>query len=166
MTDESARLRLPLLQPGQAQKEATHNEALTRLDLLTQGSVVAVAVDAPPASPAIGQCWIVGTQPVGDWAGQVGSLAGWTEAGWRFVAPREGMVVAMEGSLIDLRYHAGAWTKGVVAATRVTVDGLPVLGPRQPAIPAPDGGATVDSASRSAISQILESLREHGLIAA
>lgn len=165
MTDDSARLRLPLLQPGQAQKEATHNEALTRLDLMMQASVVAMNLDTPPASPGPGQCWIVGAHPVGDWTGRAGALAGWTEAGWQFVGPREGMVVALEGSLIDLRYHAGAWICGVVAATRVTVDGQPVLGPRRPAIPTPDGGTTIDLSARTAIGQILESLREHGLIA-
>ena len=33
MSDTTARLRLPTLRAGQAQKELTHNEALTLLDL-------------------------------------------------------------------------------------------------------------------------------------
>ena len=165
MTDDSGRLHLPMLVAGQAQKEATHNEALALLDLATQASVVAIDVNTPPASPAIGRCWIVGSQPNGAWTGRAGALAGWTAGGWRFVAAREGMVVALEGGMTDVRYHAGGWTSGVVAASRVMVDGLPVLGPRRPAIAAPAGGDGGDAAARIAIGQILESLREHGLIA-
>ena len=165
MTDDSARLHLPMLRVGQAQKEATHNEALTLIDLAMQPSVVAIGLNAPPTSPAIGQCWIVGPEPIGGWTGQAGALAGWTAGGWRFVAAREGMVVALEGGMLDVRYHAGQWVCGVVAAATVTVDGLSVLGARQPAIASPSGGDSVDEAARVAIGQILESLREHGLIA-
>ena len=42
MADTSARLNLPLLAPGQAQKELYHNEALTLIDLAVQASVVTV----------------------------------------------------------------------------------------------------------------------------
>jgi hypothetical protein len=43
MTDQiSARLALPLLAAGQAGKEVTHNEALTRLDMLVQPAVAGI----------------------------------------------------------------------------------------------------------------------------
>lgn len=64
MSDEtSVRLGLPLLQTGQAQKEMTHNEALTLLDFAVQPVVEAVGVDTPPAAPAPGACWVVGPTP-------------------------------------------------------------------------------------------------------
>ena len=90
--ERSPRLALPLLQPGQAQKEQDHNEALARLDLAVQPAVQAVALDTPPATPGEGQCWIVGAAPSGDWSGRAGMLAGWSAGGWRYIAPVEGMV--------------------------------------------------------------------------
>ena len=42
------RLGLPLLQAAQAQKRATVNEALVRLDGLGQLSLVSLAVSIPP----------------------------------------------------------------------------------------------------------------------
>ena len=70
MTEEdSARLGLPLLAPGQAQKELWHNEALALLDIAVQAVVEEVGRDAPPGAPQPGQCWIVGAAPTGDWTG-------------------------------------------------------------------------------------------------
>ena len=41
MSDETTpRLKMPMIVPGQAQKELSHNDALATLDLLVQGSVV------------------------------------------------------------------------------------------------------------------------------
>ncbi|WP_367112966.1 DUF2793 domain-containing protein [Sphingomonas sp.] len=85
MTDPTHRLALPLLEPGQAQKEFFHNEALTRLDIAVQGAATGPA-DTPPAVPRPGQCWIVGATPTGDWIGHAHAVAGWTDAGWRFLA--------------------------------------------------------------------------------
>lgn len=56
MAQDSGRLHLPMLRVGQAQKEATHNKALTLPDMATQPSVVAIDRNVPPTSPAIGQC--------------------------------------------------------------------------------------------------------------
>jgi hypothetical protein len=165
MSDTSARLGLPLLQPGQAQKELTHNEALALLDLAVQASVVAVGVNAPPAAPVAGQAWVVGTAPTGDWALHADSVAGWTENGWRFVAPREGMGVWSLADARGARFTGGLWRLGVLAGSRVTIDGVAVIGAQRPGIIAPAGGAAVDAEARTAIAAILGALRDHGLIA-
>lgn len=166
MSDEtSARLALPLLQPGQAQKEVYHNEALARLDLAVQASVVALAVNSPPTSPPIGACWIVGNAPTGAWTANANCLAGWTTGGWRFVAPIEGMRVWVAGDAVEARFSAGSWISGEVRAERLVVAGIPVVGERQPAIADPTGGATVDDVARTTIAGILAALRTHGLIA-
>lgn len=161
---QTARFALPLLHAGQAQKEMSHNEALTLLDALTQSCVVEVGGNAPPVDPVPGDCWIVGSVPSGDWAEHPGAMAMWTGGGWRFVAPRVGMAV---WSIMDeafARYDGTAWQAGTVAAHRVVIDGEQVVGAREPAIAEPDGGSVVDVEAREAIEALIAALRAHGLI--
>lgn len=165
MADVSARLGLPLLVPGQAQKELFHNEALAAIDLALQASVVAVGLDQPPAAPAPGQCWIVGTAPAGDWSGQASALAGWTAGGWRFVAAVEGMAVWDRATGSVARRVGGLWLSGIVTGMRFVVGGVQVVGSRAAAIGAPAGGTTVDAEARATVTAILTALRGHGLIA-
>lgn len=162
---ETARWALPLLTAGQAQKEMTHNEALAVLDLLQGASVVAVGLDAPPAAPVAGQCWIVGAAPGGAWAGHGGALAGWTAGGWRFAAPREGMTAWSEADGAFAIRAGGAWQVGGLPAAELLIGGQRVVGARRPAIAAPAGGNTADAEARAAIGQILAALVAHGLIA-
>jgi hypothetical protein len=164
MTDlPTARLALPLLAPGQAQKEMSHNEALARLDAAVQACVVAAGDDSPPVDPAAGQCWIVGETPDGAWAGHARALAAWTAAGWRFVAPFEGMRAWVGEAQGFALFSEDSWTVGA-AHGRLIVDGVQVVGPQAEAIDDPAGGATVDGEARAAIAGILAALREHGLV--
>jgi hypothetical protein len=164
MTDTpTARLALPQIAPGQAQKEMYHNEALARLDCAVQACAVAAGADSPPAEPEPGECWIVGDAPAGAWAGQAGALAGWTESGWRFVAPFEGMRVWMADSHGFALFSEGSWRLGE-AHGRLIVDGIQVVGPQAAAIDDPAGGTTVDGEARAAVAAILAALREHGLV--
>ena len=165
MNELTERLALPLLHVAQAHKEMTHNEALMLVDLLLHGCVAGVAQDAPPPAPAVGQCWIVGAAPTGDWAGQAGRIAGMTAGGWRFVAPREGMRLWWPGGETTVEFRGDAWRIGEVRARRIVVEGLPVVGARQPAIASPQGGTTRDEEARTALSAMLAALRTHGLIA-
>ncbi|HVI99062.1 MAG TPA: DUF2793 domain-containing protein [Sphingomonas sp.] len=162
--DTSARLALPLLHPGQAQKEMTHNEALALLDLVVGARVLAVAND-PPATPAIGDCWIVGGAPTGVWAGHTNAIAGWTAGGWRFVAPVDGLFAWVEATGVGARFVDGAWQIGDIAATRVVIGDVQVLGTQVAAIAGPDGGTTVDTECRAALGAVLAALRTHGIIA-
>lgn len=162
---DTARLGLPMLQPGQAQKEMVHNEALMRIDIASQASVVAVAVNDPPATPMLGACWIVGDAPTGDWAGQARALAGWSEGGWRFVAPQVGFSAWCINELRPWRFDGSTWQVATVAGSRVVVDGESVVRARQPAVADPVGGAVVDVEARSALVALLTRLRAHGLIA-
>ncbi len=163
--ETTARLALPLLATGQAGKELTHNEALALIDLVTGAGVEAVGVDVPPADPVAGRAWIVGSAPVGAWAGRAGALAGWTGGGWRFVAPFEGLSVWIVAEKLQARFVGGEWAKGELRASGVLVGGVPVLGPRGPAIAAPAGGSTVDAEARAVLDAVLAALRGHGLIA-
>lgn len=118
----------------------------------------------PPPAPVPGQCWIVGESPTGAWAGAAGALALWTAGGWRLTPPREGMTVWIASDAVAARYAAGSWHTGRITATRLEIDGEQVVGPREPAIDEPDGGAVVDAEARAAIEAILGALRTHGLI--
>ncbi len=158
------RLGLPLLAAAQAQKEVTHNEALAQLDALVQPVVVAVAPPDVPAAPMPGQAWIVGSAPVGAWAGQAHALATWTSGGWRFAPPFDGMTIWSLADATSWRRESAAWSKGVVTGTSLVLNGVPVLGARGAAIAEPAGGPLVDEQARTAISAIISALRGHGLI--
>jgi hypothetical protein len=120
----SSRLELPYLEPAQAQKHVTHNEALRDLDMLVQMSVDGFDENTPPALPTAGQIFALGAAPTGDWAGQANMLALREEAGWHFVAPRAGWGATLTGST-DLRIWTGtAWTS--VSGQTQNLDGLGV----------------------------------------
>ena len=163
MGDGTDRLRLPLMAAGQAQKEVTHNEALALLDVLVHASVIATGLTSPPATPLIGQCWLVGRGATGAWQGQDDALAAWTAAGWRFVSAFEGLALWSAARGRTLRFTNGSWSDSLdVSALRV--GGRQVVGAQQPAIAPPSGGVTPDIQARQTISAILSALSAHGLI--
>ncbi len=90
MSDNSAILTLPYIQPSQAQKHVTHNEALATLDVLVQLSVAGFDAVTPPASPDEGEVHALGLTPTGVWAGQGMALATWRDGIWHFITPLAG----------------------------------------------------------------------------
>lgn len=166
MSETSARLALPYLATGQAQKEATHNESLALLDIAVQAVVAAVGVDEPPEAPVSGQCFIIGAAPSGAWVGHAQALAGWTGGGWRFVAAFDGLEVFDGATGRQLRFDGSAWVVPALDAATVRVDGNVVVGSRQPAVSLPAGGGVIDAEARAAIAALIARLEAHGLIAA
>lgn len=164
MPESSDRLKLPFIAAGQAQKDVTHNEALHLLDLLVQPVIQAATLAVPPASPVIGQSWLVATGGTGIWSGKDGQIAGWTSAGWIFVAPFQGLSVWNAETNRYLIFSGAEWDDGVVHAQQLRVNNIPVLGAQAPAISTPTGGTTIDSEARLAIAAMLGALRGHGLI--
>jgi hypothetical protein len=162
---DTTRLRLPLLSAGQAQKELTHNEALLLLDAVSHACCEGGPTAVPPQSPESGRAYICHAAPSGAWTGHANALACWSESGWRFVAPFDGLQVIDRVTGCTWRYMSGQWTSGVVNASEVHVDGTKVLGSRSSAIAQPIGGATVDAEARNVLAQVLLALRSHGLIA-
>ncbi len=165
MSAQTDRLKLPLLAIAQAQKEMTHNEALTIVDVLAQPVVEAVGMSAVPTAPLPGQCWIVGATAAGAWAGQAGAIAAWTGGGWRFVAPRDGMHLWSLADGCMVRRAGSAWLIGQATATSLTIGGKQIVGAQQPAIAMPAGGGTIDGEARTTLNAILTALKNHGLIA-
>jgi len=161
----TARLQLPFLSAGQAQKEMAHNEALQALDFLVAGAVEEEPRDDPPTAPVVGDCYIVSEAPSGAWAGKPQAVAGYTEGGWRFISPTEGMSLWVKSVAAWAIYRAGDWETGALRGSRLVIDGNQVVSARAAAIAAPAGGATIDGEARTAIDLMLAALRHHGLIA-
>ena len=143
-TARTARHDLPNLFPGQAQKEAFVNEALTRLDGLLHLAVIDERAN-PPVDPAPGDCHIVGAAPTGAWTGHARSIAIWAENQWLYARASEGMFAfdRATGCLASFT-EAGGWQRVSAPAN-------------------PTGGATQDNEARAAISAILDRLRTIGI---
>lgn len=163
-TLKSDRHGFPFLAAAQAQKEVTHNEALALIDAAASPAALGLGLNQPPAAPSPGQCWIVGTVPTGAWVGQAGALACWTSGGWRFLPPVEGMRVWIVTARLWAVRDGGAWRLGEARCDTLIVGGQQVVGPRQPAVPAPTGGTSIDVEARSAILALIARLQAHGLI--
>lgn len=136
---------LPLLFPGQAQKEFYVNEAHALLDALLH-CVVEDERASPPPDPADGTCWLVGAAPTGVWAGHAGKLACRQLGNWLFAAPCNGLSLLNRATGQIIRYDEG-W-----------------IAPAAP--PVPSGGATVDAELRAAFSALLGALAAAGIFAA
>ena len=141
----TARLDLPLLFAGQAQKEGFVNETTARIDALLHGAIEAEQA-APPAAPADGQMWLVAAGATGAWLGQSGKLASRQAGNWLFVVPRDGMKLLNRASGQEMRY-SGSWRLAV-----------------RPSLPS--GGAIIDAEARTALAAILTALTTAGIVPA
>ena len=164
MADTSPRFALPFILPGQAQKELFHNEALARIDLMLHPAVEGPPTSVPPAGPVAGECWIVAIGASGDWSGRDDMLAMWSEGGWRFVAPSPGTSAWNKASNLPILWDGDQWREGELRCAGLLVDGLQVVGERQPAVPSPSGGTIIDVEARAAINALTAALMSHGLI--
>lgn len=161
----SARLGAPFIQAAQIEKSATHNEGLALLDIAASAAVDGFLVDTPPAAPSLGDCYVIGASPSGDWSDHAHALAGYTGGGWRFIAAIEGLSAFDKGSGETVVFKSGAWEKGHARAAKLSIGGNQVVGPQLGAVTDPSGGTTVDAEARAAITAVLARLRQHGLIA-
>ncbi|MCF1708583.1 DUF2793 domain-containing protein [Tabrizicola sp. J26] len=110
MSEVSAVLALPYIQPAQAQKHVTHNEALRVLDVIVQLAVLSRSLTAPPAEPAPGERHIVGEAATGAWAGQDGKIAVFDIEGWVFFAPLPGWRAEVLDDGASAVFDGSAWT--------------------------------------------------------
>ena len=99
---------------------------------------------APPATPADGDAWIVGSPATGAWAGREGTIACRQSGNWLFANPSEGMRVYDRSAGQDRRFSAG-WQTPVAPVE-------------------PSGGTTVDAGARAAIHAIVVALQTAGII--
>lgn len=109
MSGTTARLALPLIATGQAQKELAHSEGMIRLDALVQPVVQQVGLNTPPGSPTDGQAWIVGPSPTGAWAAQANNLAQRAGGAWRFYTRFDGLSVWDNTTDAVWHWNGTAW---------------------------------------------------------
>jgi hypothetical protein len=111
----TANLALPLLEPSQAQKHVTVNEALVRLDALASLVLASRVLPAPPIVAAEGAVYAVPSAPAGDWSGQAGRIAIRANGGWTFAAPRRGQQAWIADESALAIHDGDGWRVGAVA---------------------------------------------------
>lgn len=96
------------------------NDIAQTTDELLMCGVIDSTLVTPPASPALGDRYIVPASATGAWAGQTGKIAVYQGAGWSFYTPKNGWTVrcAVKGRL---DYNGTAW---VLILTDAPSDGL------------------------------------------
>jgi hypothetical protein len=140
----TATLGLPLLVPGQAQKEFFLNEALSILDAVYAHGIDG-SLPAPPANAPDGASYRVTAPATDAWQGRADQLALRIGGAWHFVAPREGMSV-FDRSAGQLLVFRTTWQSAAAPE-------------------APTGGSVVDAEARAAITQVLQALQALGILA-
>ncbi len=135
---ETVKLGLPLVEASQAQKHVTVNEALARVDALTQLTLASRSLTVAPGAPGEGGAYAVPEGAGGAWSGQDGQVALWLNGGWAFLAPQTGWRawVADEGAPavfdgVDWLSGTGAVSPNGAALTQrvIEIDHILAAGP-------------------------------------
>ena len=140
---QTPRHGLPLLFPGQAQKEFFVNAAFSLCDALMHPLIEGEAAGAP-ASAEDGQSWLVADGATGEFAGRDGSIARRQASAWIFIEPKDGLRVFDRSSGGSLLFN-GQWRSAG-------------------AVDLPVGGSTVDAEAREAVTQLISTLRYAGIL--
>lgn len=162
--DETTRWALPLLASGQAQKEITHNEAITAIDRLLHLAVVSRSISTPPSEASPGDIYIIGAMPTGVWAGATGHLAAFEGNGWAIRSPRSGCLAWVADEQQFAVHAASGWIVGGWPARGLLIDGRSVLAAAPVTIANPEGGASIDAECRLALTELLVALRNQNVI--
>ena len=142
-TSAAPRFGIPFLFAGQAQKEFYVNEAHALIDLLLHPAIEGES-DTPPIDPEEGQCWLVGTNPTDDWVGRTSHLTEWLSGNWAFAVPQDGMRI-LDKTSKQVIFFSNGWQR--VAAPSI-----------------PTGGEVADIQARDAIGDLVETLKNAGIL--
>lgn len=108
---ETTQLGLPLVQPAQAQKHVTVNEAFARIDALAQVTLSGSGTDVPGV-PEEGALYAVEAGAGGDWTGEDGRLALYLNGGWLFIAPQVGWRGWRADTGVSVAFDGADWVPG------------------------------------------------------
>lgn len=117
-------LSLPYIAAAQAQKHVTHNEALSKLDVLVQLTVRGFEQVSPPVTPTDGTAFALGAGATDAWAGQPdGTIAAYVAGAWIFYAPLQGWL-ATDALTGEIKIWTGSVWALAQAALPQNVDQL------------------------------------------
>ena len=125
MPQTSPSLSLPYLQPSQAQKHVTHNEALRILDAVTQLSVEDATLVTPPSAPAEGSRYVINGVGTDAWANHDNDVAIWSDTAWHFVTPTVGWRADVSATADIVRFDGTSW---VTTADSIDLQNVPSIG--------------------------------------
>lgn len=114
---ETSQFNLPLLSGNQAQKSVTVNEALSILDAVAQLRIVSATLTIPPLVAIDGDAYLVPSGATGDWFGEDGNLAIYSNGGWRFVSPKVGWNAFNIETGTSQLFDGTDWLPSTLAAT-------------------------------------------------
>ena len=121
MANKTLNFGVTLLDPNQAQKDVTVNEALVTFDSFIQPSVISATVSAPPLSPNDQDKYIVPSGATGAWAGQTNNIAVYQANGsvWTFVVPKAGWLIFNQATGVLLTWGTSwaAWAQAPYRGT-------------------------------------------------
>ncbi|WP_340583845.1 phage tail protein [Brucella pseudintermedia] len=115
--------------------------ALQRLNRMPWLPVISMTQSSPPASPVVGDAYLVPAGATGAWAGQAGKIAEYTAAGWGVISPPDGHGISLpDGRIFErisgsysekiaLDMQSGKWSYAAAAgsanALTATLDPAP-----------------------------------------
>ena len=108
MSQTLPNLGLPVMQPSQAQKHVTHNEALNVLDTVTQLCVLDSTLTTPPLAQR-GDRYLVPNGGVDAWENYEGALALFDGNVWQFVTAQVGWLAFDQSRGRYLHFDGGGW---------------------------------------------------------
>ena len=165
MSEATTNFGLPLIQTGQAQKDVTHNDALSRIDRLLGSRVESRTTTTPPAAPSVGAAWIVPVSADGIWAGHESAFAEWDGSAWQYSNLPLGFICwIVDEAILCARTDFG-WTARL-PVEGLAVDGRVLCSSPPSSVAEPSGGSVVDAEARAVIVQLLQALRDQGMISA
>jgi hypothetical protein len=111
MSETSPILGPPYIQPSQAQKHVTHNEAIRTLDGIVQLTLTEIDATTPPGVPQSDAVYALGAGAGGAWAGHDFELAFWRDTAWHFLPPLEGWLAWNKADSPFRVWNNGAWER-------------------------------------------------------
>lgn len=117
--DSTLNFGVTLLDPNQAQKDVTVNEAFTVFDNFIQPSVISAAITTPPSSPSDQDKYVVPAGATGAWFGHVNAIAVYQTNGstWTFYTPKNGWFVFNQATGVLWAWLNSAWMEIGFAGT-------------------------------------------------
>ena len=109
MSESSARLNLPYIQPSQAQKHVTHNEAIRQLDNLIQMSALSDVIQTPPEINTEADCYIIPANATDGWSDRETQLAIFETHDWLYLTPKAGWLVYVASSQTLKVFNGTSW---------------------------------------------------------